>query len=78
MCGIAGFIDFTKKSTESNLLAMTDQLRHRGPDDYGLYFDANNDASIGLGQRRLSILDLSSKGHQPMIFNDWIIVFNGY
>ena len=77
MCGIAGFIDFTKKSTESNLLAMTDQLRHRGPDDYGLYFDTNNDASIGLGQRRLSILDLSSKGHQPMIFNDWIIVFNG-
>jgi asparagine synthase (glutamine-hydrolysing) len=54
---------------------MTQSLAHRGPDDEGIYLDA----SIGMGFRRLSILDLSQAGHQPMISNDGncILVFNG-
>ncbi|NQY09685.1 MAG: asparagine synthase (glutamine-hydrolyzing) [Flavobacteriales bacterium] len=77
MCGISGFIDFNKKSSELVLEKMTHELQHRGPDDFGLCFERTENANIGLGQRRLSILDLTAKGHQPMIFNEWIIVFNG-
>lgn len=77
MCGIAGFIDFKKDSTETTLKKMTDQLEHRGPDAGGVFFQTNNDASIGFGHRRLSILDLSAKGGQPMVFKDWVIVYNG-
>ncbi len=56
---------------------MTDAMTHRGPDDagYEVYRDAA--ASIGFGQRRLSILDLSPLGHQPMHFNDFTVDFNG-
>ncbi len=56
---------------------MTDVLRHRGPDDGGLSFYNLNNCNIGLGHRRLSILDLSSQGHQPMEFNGLEIVYNG-
>ena len=77
MCGIAGFCDFTKKSTKKTLIEMTDILHHRGPDDSGYSFIENNFSTIGLGHRRLSILDLSSHGHQPMEFNNLEIVYNG-
>jgi asparagine synthase (glutamine-hydrolysing) len=77
MCGIAGFIDFKKASTEDVLKRMTDAMDHRGPDDVGYeIYDATN-SLIGFGQRRLSILDLSPLGHQPMHFNDLIVDFNG-
>ncbi|HWJ92039.1 MAG TPA: hypothetical protein VNR87_13055, partial [Flavisolibacter sp.] len=77
MCGIAGFVDFKKTSSEGVLRQMTDAMTHRGPDDsgYEVYNDAH--ASIGLGQRRLSILDLSPLGHQPMHFQDLTVDFNG-
>jgi len=52
---------------------MADTLRHRGPDDRGIYLDAN----ISLGHTRLSILDLSPKGHQPMESENLVIVYNG-
>lgn len=77
MCGITGFIDFNKRSTESTLRAMTDELIHRGPDDSGIFFEETTDAQIGLGHRRLSILDLSELGHQPMQFGDYTVVYNG-
>jgi len=77
MCGITGFCDFTKKSTQKNLQNMTDVLHHRGPDDSGYSFFNDEFADVGLGHRRLSILDLSSHGHQPMQFNDLEIVYNG-
>ena len=77
MCGIAGFIDFNKKIDNDTLKEMTDTLHHRGPDDSGYFFDTTSDANIGLGHRRLSILDLSSHGHQPMDFSDITIVYNG-
>jgi asparagine synthase (glutamine-hydrolysing) len=58
ICGSAGFVD------REALERMTDALVHRGPDDGGVYVDAA--AGIGLGNRRLSILDLSPNGHMPM------------
>src|SRR5579864_7374411 len=74
MCGIAGLIN----GGNAELLArMNDTIAHRGPDDAGLkWFDAS---SSGLAHRRLSIIDLSSAGHQPMCdeTGDLWIVFNG-
>lgn len=77
MCGISGFCDFSKKSDKQTLVNMTDILHHRGPDDSGYSFYENNFANIGLGHRRLSILDLSARGHQPMIHQHLEIIFNG-
>lgn len=75
MCGIAGFLSFSQKFQESHLKIMTNSIQHRGPDADGFF----SDGIVGLGHRRLSILDLSSKANQPMISNDerWVIVFNG-
>ena len=79
MCGITGLVDFTRRSNCAHLSAMSASLHHRGPDDDGdVWFDTSN-ASVGLGFRRLAILDLSSAGHQPMALasNQSWIVFNG-
>jgi len=81
MCGITGFLSAggggPPHGVERALDAMTDSLTHRGPDDRGVWGDA--DAGIGLGHRRLSILDLSPEGHQPMASASqrYVIVFNG-
>jgi len=77
MCGIAGFCDFNKKSDKKTLEKMTDVLHHRGPDDSGYVFFEYSNVNIGLGHRRLSILDLSTHGHQPMEFENLEIVYNG-
>ena len=77
MCGIAGFIDFNKKSDKEKLIVMTDTMVNRGPDDSGYFFTENSFGQVGLGHRRLSIIDLSSAGHQPMSFQNLTIVFNG-
>jgi asparagine synthase (glutamine-hydrolysing) len=77
MCGIAGFIDFSKKASLPVLKDMTDALLHRGPDDGGYEVYEHPNALIGLGQRRLSILDLSSGGHQPMHYKQYTMIFNG-
>ncbi len=76
MCGIAGLLS-DKGVDPASLRRMTDRIAHRGPDDEGACIDAG--ASVGLGDRRLSILDLSPSGHQPMASNDgrWVIVYNG-
>ncbi len=77
MCGIAGFVYKNNSvSAEFNKIkAMTDSIVHRGPDDEGQYTNAN----LALGHRRLSILDLSENGKQPMFSYDsrYVIVFNG-
>ena len=69
MCGIAGLWDLWKRSKPEALAsavrAMTETVIHRGPDDGALWID--QDASLALGHRRLSIVDLSSAGAQPMI-----------
>jgi asparagine synthase (glutamine-hydrolysing) len=77
MCGIAGKYNFiTKESVPAKLIkAMTDKIVYRGPDDSGVY----TDGPVGLGHRRLSIIDLSELGHQPMSSQDgkiWI-TYNG-
>ena len=79
MCGIAGFIDFNKATSEQDLVNMTDSLEHRGPDDKGYKVWKTDKTVIGFGHRRLSIIDLSPLGHQPMFSRDgrWAIVFNG-
>jgi asparagine synthase (glutamine-hydrolysing) len=73
MCRIAGLID--KNISESVLIQMRDTLTHGGPDDAGIFID--NENNLGLSQRRLSIIDLSSGGHQPMEWKHWVIVYNG-
>lgn len=70
MCGIAGIyaLDNEKEVSSDELKAMTSALSHRGPDSEGYYFNSTH--SIGLGHRRLSIIDLSDNGHQPMSNED--------
>jgi asparagine synthase (glutamine-hydrolysing) len=80
MCGIAGTWHFGSRSAEAieaDLRAMTAVLRHRGPDDEGIWVDS--ETGIGFGFRRLSILDLSPTGRQPMRSADgrYRIIFNG-
>ncbi len=81
MCGIAGMLDRAGRAGNRELqglvLGMTNRLRHRGPDDVGTWTDET--AGIALGHRRLSILDLSPEGHQPMrsACGRYVISFNG-
>ncbi len=80
MCGIAGFWDrrpARAEEMEDRVVAMTDTLRHRGPDDAGSFVDAVT--GIALGTRRLAIIDLSAHGHQPMVSSDsrYVVSFNG-
>lgn len=77
MCGIAGFIDFTKTASTESLQTMVASLHHRGPDDSGAETFENEHCLIGFGQARLSIIDLSHGGHQPMHFKHLSCVFNG-
>ncbi len=79
MCGISGFIDFNKKITKAQLTSACNSITHRGPDDGDTAFFETAEAFIGLGHRRLSILDLSPLGHQPMYSTDKTIavIFNG-
>lgn len=81
MCGIAGFLGISSgvgiHELQSIARRMADTLVHRGPDDSGIWVDGS--AGIALGHRRLSILDLSPEGHQPMhsACGRYVIVFNG-
>jgi len=85
MCGIAGYLDRGPRAVgggscredSDGLAAARDAIRHRGPDDTGLYRDAS--MGIGLAHTRLSILDLSRHGHQPMATSDGrvVLVYNG-
>ena len=79
MCGISGFVDFNKKITGNELKVACDSIKHRGPDDGDTAFFETSEAFIGLGHRRLAILDLSPLGHQPMYSEDKsvVIIFNG-
>ena len=77
MCGISGFIDFSQQSSLEALVKMTDTLGHRGPDGSGYEFIQTEHYQLGLGHRRLSIIDLSETGKQPMRFEHLWITFNG-
>lgn len=76
MCGICGIVNFSYEGVrEASLRKMMNRMKHRGPDDEGIFLEEN----IGLGFVRLSIIDLSPAGHQPMLSHDgrYVIVFNG-
>ena len=93
MCGINGIIRFGKEVIKEEINKMNKAIKHRGPDDEGIFIYNFKNYSIGLGHVRLAILDLSEKGHQPMGYNvdedkiiyrddeldraDIIIVYNG-
>ena len=77
MCGIAGFIDFTGRSSLPDLVGMKESLAHRGPDSSGTYFDQRGGVSIGLSHCRLSIIDLSDNAAQPMSYENLTMVYNG-
>lgn len=79
MCGICGFVSKEKINLDQ-LNHMNDTMVHRGPDDHGAeIYNLNQEYSVGMAQRRLSILDLSPLGHQPMHSNDGrvTVVYNG-
>jgi asparagine synthase (glutamine-hydrolysing) len=77
MCGIAGIINLKNQVHAEDIRSMTHAIMHRGPDDAGEYF--NHEKSVAFGHRRLSFLDLSERGRQPLSNEDgtvWI-TFNG-
>ena len=80
MCGFTGFLERSENSSEQLteiVTRMASTLVHRGPDDGGIWTDPS--AGVALGHRRLSILDLSPAGHQPMVSRNgrYVIAFNG-
>src|SRR5580698_9335617 len=81
VCGIAGFVDPSSVSSADHLQAralhMAAALAHRGPDDSGAWVDEQH--GVGLGHRRLSIIDLSPLGHQPMtsVSGRFVVSYNG-
>jgi len=81
MCGVAGIYSWqgSVRLDEAVLVAMRDSMTSRGPDDAGVFLRRTDHVRIGLAHRRLSILDLSPRGHQPMATADerlWV-AFNG-
>jgi asparagine synthase (glutamine-hydrolysing) len=76
MCGISGIVNFNNRGVDKKVVAqMMQKMKHRGPDDEGVFIEE----SIGLGFVRLSILDLSLSGHQPMESDNgkYVMIFNG-
>ena len=77
MCGISGFADFKKLTTKEQLEKMNRSMQLRGPDGEGYAFYQTAAATVGLGHRRLSIIDLSNAGSQPQHYRQFHITFNG-
>lgn len=77
MCGIAGFIDYSKQSDLQTLRKMSATQHHRGPDGEGFDIIETSKTRIGFAHQRLSIIDLSALGNQPMKYKHLTIVFNG-
>src|SRR5512138_36677 len=81
MCGLCGFLSAPgvrpREEAKRIITTMSDRIAHRGPDAAGIWEDVS--AGIAVGHRRLSIIDLSSAGAQPMVSADgrWVIAFNG-
>ncbi len=77
MCGITGFVDWNKKSSEEILNQMNKTLNHRGPDGGDLQFFQNETFQVGLAHKRLAIIDVTESGRQPMQFEHLWITYNG-
>lgn len=77
MCGICGITNTANSVNKNNIQSMCKKLTHRGPDDEGIYINNGTKSSVGLGHRRLKIIDLSKAGHQPMPNEDgslWLVL----
>ena len=82
MCRITGIIDFNKNNSPDNKIIieqMRDTMTYGGPDDCGSYIYNNENCTVAFGHRRLSIIDISANGHQPMKSQDEnvVLIFNG-
>lgn len=79
MCGIVGFLSYNKSLHKHQLATMTDAIAHRGPDAEEFFVDEKENFNVGLGHRRLSILDLSTTANQPMRSHcgRYLMIFNG-
>jgi asparagine synthase (glutamine-hydrolysing) len=77
MCGIVGYIDFTKSVSNIIITKMTGTLLHRGPDGNSSIVFKKQNYNLALGHTRLSIIDLSEKANQPMQYKHYSITFNG-
>ncbi|MEN9599550.1 MAG: hypothetical protein RL596_1869 [Bacteroidota bacterium] len=77
MCRIAGIVNDNSLNLELAIQQMRDAMQHGGPDDAGFFID--QEKGLALGHRRLSLIDLSAAGHQPMLSQDHqiVIAFNG-
>jgi asparagine synthase (glutamine-hydrolysing) len=76
MCGITGLVDLTGRAVQTETIkAMTDAIKHRGPDGEGQWVGEN----VGIGHRRLAIIDLSDAAAQPMFSSDhkYVLTYNG-
>lgn len=74
MCGICGEVYWKGQSADqARLQPMLDAMQNRGPDDSGVWLNQQ----VGLGHKRLAIIDLSDAGHQPMLDDNYALVFNG-
>lgn len=77
MCGINGFVDRLSQNDISSIQTSNKILSHRGPDDAGEFYVELDGLRLGLGHVRLSILDLSENGSQPMSYQNLVLVYNG-
>lgn len=77
MCGITGYIDWTKTSNDEVLKAMNATLYHRGPDSGCEETFELESVKVGLGHKRLAIIDITESGKQPMHYKKWCITYNG-
>src|SRR5487761_2374197 len=76
MCGLCGYVDYHSPiSQNSQILKMVESIKHRGPDDQGIYIHNN----VALGHARLAIIDLSKLASQPMHSDDddYVLIYNG-
>ncbi|MFA9290499.1 MAG: asparagine synthase (glutamine-hydrolyzing) [Solirubrobacteraceae bacterium] len=77
MCGIAGYVTNLELNHDLVINKITSTFAYRGPDDEGFWVNQKDKLTTVLGHRRLSIIDVSNAGHQPMEFENYTIVFNG-
>ena len=77
MCGFIGFVDLSKRITQSEIDIATEKMKLRGPDSHGAFIQEYQNYNVGFGHRRLAVLDLDKRSDQPFTIDDLTIVYNG-